>query len=1119
MAEDSGKSSSWFPSLNNLVLILVTSVLFVSQVGYNDARPRKPELTKAADVDARLWEDPFEAAEKHMASSEPGDPHTLGNLQSKIGEFAKEHPLRDLKVLAVMLPGGPYFEDSETRRRLRYAVLSGFRASLRYLPEDPEHIDYYHFGEDGKDGKTNKTLSKMVAYEWMVYKPVDELMKRDQVLVLWLNNEDYRRQPYAKLKSLFAELHSGDIYNSDIYCYGTKPEFKISLLGPYDSDVLQDMVNEIKTQDHTDKWGFGKMRIYSPSASVDATAFLFKMPIYHSLRQFFKEKINVEFLSVNAPDVKLAEAIKAELNLRGIAPTEKDRVLLITEWDSLYGWHMPNTFSAKLLDNDNSSQCLEQKGGDSQKHYKMYEPATQCIFRFSYARGLDGENIKSKTDADKAGTGADKAAKKLEDADGNSQFDYVRRLVDQVDDLDKSILRETDNHSLHSIKAIGILGSDAYDKLLILQAFKERFPDAVFFTNGVDARFLHPDQNKWARNLIMASGFGLALDRHLQIDIPPFRSSSQTALFLATEMALVRSFPGKDVVFLDDEYRKQLNVLKQETVDGWLQSIQLYEVGRTRLFDLPPAGANNAQPCQTQGGHCNKFSIHPSKTAVKANSSLLALGLLLVLAALWAFRAPRALLQSPAGVCFVVLNCAIAVWTLLGSCRGFFADKDLLICLAGFSGLLYCCCMAWIVQQHKPPVKSSAEPCIFLPWVWGLLKEIITGKPSTVTRHIDAQRVRLVFSMALLASTAVFLYYCAALAGVFTLEPIALFEGVSMWPSQALRFIALLLAGWFIIDASRFSERFNDWIESHFERKINLSERLGLAEEVSSILTTKNLWKPDLKNGQELLERWEIWQLLQKRMPRVIVFSIVFYLISSWFLIFLGIPKDPSRGDSIETLNQVLLRGFLVPAFTFLLCLVVDTVWMAVFLIENAISGDVDNPVEWPFPGSGKSKESCFKIGDELLHQWESMRFVNELSKRVYEIIGYPLIVLLIMTLARSNYFENWVTPPALKLVVLFSLGLLLFSDYRLRKAVDKARASALKTLKYKRVQYTGSSQAGADKEAGKLGCLIGLLESSDEVAYKSFAQRPIFQNCVLIVAALLADSIDYSVLASNFFK
>ncbi len=46
-----------------------------------------------------------------------------------------------------------------------------------------------------------------------------------------------------------------------------------------------------------------------------------------------------------------------------------------------------------------------------------------------------------------------------------------------------------------------------------------------------DALVLHPTARPYTRNLLVASSFGLQLDDDLQHEIPPFRSSYQTAAF------------------------------------------------------------------------------------------------------------------------------------------------------------------------------------------------------------------------------------------------------------------------------------------------------------------------------------------------------------------------------------------------------------------------------------------------------------------------------------------------------------------------------------------------------------------------------------------------------------
>ena len=60
-----------------------------------------------------------------------------------------------------------------------------------------------------------------------------------------------------------------------------------------------------------------------------------------------------------------------------------------------------------------------------------------------------------------------------------------------------------------TVRAVGILGSDVYDKLLVLQALRPTFPNALFFTTDADTRFLHPAEFEWARGLVMLSGYGL----------------------------------------------------------------------------------------------------------------------------------------------------------------------------------------------------------------------------------------------------------------------------------------------------------------------------------------------------------------------------------------------------------------------------------------------------------------------------------------------------------------------------------------------------------------------------------------------------------------------------------
>jgi hypothetical protein len=54
-------------------------------------------------------------------------------------------------VLGITVPGAPYPEDVERRRRTRYAVLAGLKQS-GFAPEDRRHIHYFVWSQSPSPG-------------------------------------------------------------------------------------------------------------------------------------------------------------------------------------------------------------------------------------------------------------------------------------------------------------------------------------------------------------------------------------------------------------------------------------------------------------------------------------------------------------------------------------------------------------------------------------------------------------------------------------------------------------------------------------------------------------------------------------------------------------------------------------------------------------------------------------------------------------------------------------------------------------------------------------------------------------------------------------------------------
>lgn len=162
---------------------------------------------------------------------------------------------------------------------------------------------------------------------------------------------------------------------------------------------------------------------------------------------------------------------------------------------------------------------------------------------FRYLRGIDGkpakrEEANNRTPAARRGDSL--AESPPSDADigwsptGNSQRDYLRRLEHEL----MRLHAEQKRAGGKGIRAIGVVGTDVYDKLLILRAIRRSFPNVCFFTTDLDAELVLPSELPHTRNLIVASHFGLSLEPRLQRDVPPFRNSYQTSTFLSALLAL-----------------------------------------------------------------------------------------------------------------------------------------------------------------------------------------------------------------------------------------------------------------------------------------------------------------------------------------------------------------------------------------------------------------------------------------------------------------------------------------------------------------------------------------------------------------------------------------------------
>jgi hypothetical protein len=172
-----------------------------------------------------------------------------------------------------------------------------------------------------------------------------------------------------------------------------------------------------------------------------------------------------------ATDLDMMEIVVNELHLRQVKNT--DHVVILSEWDTFYGRAMPKAFEFAWKKFHNLEKI---------------EP----VQVFGYMRGLDGKlpdkGDKAASVAEKKPDSKDKdksdANALIEFPEGQNQKDYLRRLADKIYELDQNWKDQGES----GVAAIGILGSDVHDKLMILEALRQHFPHKLFFTTDLDGR-------------------------------------------------------------------------------------------------------------------------------------------------------------------------------------------------------------------------------------------------------------------------------------------------------------------------------------------------------------------------------------------------------------------------------------------------------------------------------------------------------------------------------------------------------------------------------------------------------------------------------------------------------
>lgn len=1005
--------------LQNVVLLVgaVAGAVWLYQGPLKSSRPveelssQRLEAIGDRRVQARLWQDPFDAVARHIESEQ-----RLGGSEDVRDQDSHRHSLDDLaeevarltpaqvQVLVLLTDGAPYADPSESRLRQRYAVLGGFEQA-GYVPTDGEHIRFFFWNKSGKPAWHHEPLHWRTAPVPVErYRSLQE--GRVEVVVLWVKDQDLGSKPLMSLRAMQREVVQSFRSRKLIV------SFKV--IGPRFSGTLQGMVAEAKSSP-----GGDRLELYSPWSTAPEDLIEIPETGNEPSRTVFQrlKSANVTFIrTIQTDDLLIGELVKELGERRGVGVGETctgedscDWVAIVAEWDTLYGRALPEIF-------EETAKTSKEAGR---------------IVRFSYLRGLDGELPRQKG---KSGVGDspqedDKATLSLKDRrkqiehlerpEGRSQFDSVRRLAQSMKDDEERRRSKCPllKRDCADFKAIGVLGSDVYDKLLILQALKQMFPQAIFFTTDLDARLFHPSELRWTRNLVVASHFGLALHDSLQEGIPPFRDTYQTATFYSVLRALdALQGTGSCRAESYGPFLERYSYRKPGSTETMFFEVKwrprLHEIGKNGPVDLSIAADASVQNPDIRSIH----QLRPSPVSAAT--------------ARWHLM--------------LFVTVVVVGWVLLIP-----ASQT----IYGWTRHVY---MA-VLDRPRAGIGALLVFAAIGAFVWWV------AIPYLVS---DGDKG----------------------------EPFSIFDGVSIWPSQILRGLVVVLAALFIGRIWRRLRAACERVKSEFSRLLGRTEpemegkgrlpaphdqdrtsfrmrlaRLCMSDRVRSV----GGWVLD----QDPKEPSRLWAEYEKRMApsylaaRVLAWSGVFLVIGQVAMGICGQPFVPFRGMVAEAVDHRILVAavFLMVVVIFL---VLDIMRMAGIFVRKLVSKDL-----------------CSVNPDDSLTK---LQLVAWLTARIDVFIYYPAVLMALMLLARTDYLDNWDFPLGLIIVVGLGAGYVVASAVLLRGASEEARRHVLHELSNRLLAAPQPTTAEHLKQ------VMENISGVREGAFRPYTELPVFRAVAL---------------------
>jgi len=335
-------------------------------------------------------------------------------------------------------------------------------------------------------------------------------------------------------------------------------------------------------------------------------------------------------------------------------------------------------------------------------------------------------------------------------------------------------------------------------------------------------------------------------------------------------------------------------------------------------------------------------------------------------------------------------------------------------------------------------------------------------------------------------------------------ETFSFTNGTSTWPANSIKFLAIVLAFYLLINLKNQLKKSEKEInceykveENHKNTPIARRDQLiidrwheELLAKTDGEISTRN------KTKQFFSDLWS--QYLQRATfccMRVITL-FVFFILCIGILILTGLfdwPNIPYRGQTSFYFSWGIIL-LIYTLYLTLIFIIADRAHLSSHFVKLLTTFDVIWPEHMQITYRFKHD-----LPDDVIKKRILLDFIYQHSSTINNFIYYPFIILLLLILSRSQYFDNWQYTPLLFIMFSFTAVIAMGSTWRLRQATKHAKKRILEQLNNDYWQSLSIRVGFQKKEkSDRIKLLINEIENLRDGPFLPLTKHPITPSLLM---------------------